>query len=124
MSYTILKLTDSLFYSKETDLVLKVSDGIYISLLYDVTKQISGVFIQESIYANIDSFKIEDIVIVEKIEALVNLSRNETILANESLSFHAYKNNDDHVTILENVFIVLISGSNIINGSSVNGAII
>ena len=119
-----VKITDDILFSRELGVVLKVTDQIWVATPYSPEYQGDSLKIHDSLIFFIDSKKSEFLKITDHVSFLIEKPVLEPALISEQLSFFVFTQKSEGVTISENVSIVIISGSGIINGSTINGAII
>lgn len=118
------KVSDKILYSREIGTVLKVSEKIYVATPYSPEQQGDILKISETLAKLVESKKDETIEIYESL-SFENLSfLSENIEIQESLAVSALTKKQDALTISESVILLITSENGIINGSTINGAII
>ena len=80
--------------------------------------------ISETTQKNVFSQKTEAIFVSDSVIINLGKAQNEAVSISENLSTMIFSEKSDSIGISELVIITIESGSNIVNGSQINGAII
>lgn len=105
------------------------ADNVSINelLKIDVEKNaLDGVLVSDEISALINKSNTDQISVQEAIAKAMAVSKSDIILVSESLSFSKEHFTEylEGVTIAEEVIVLIVSESGLINGSTINGAMI
>lgn len=101
--------------------------SIYESLSLTSTRPLSdSVKIIEGLVLSGTISKQDCLSILEALSVFISSQKNDSVLVTESLNFSTmfFTEKSDNIAISENLVITIESGSNIVNGSQINGAII
>lgn len=118
------KVSDKILYSKELGTVLKITENIYVATPYSPENQGDIVKISETISKLVESSMQEAVGIFEALSVETRKPLEDFLSIQESIKVSALTYKGDAVTITENVVLLITSENGIINGSTINGAII
>lgn len=118
----LIRISDKLFYNSKTGFLLKLRNGVFISLSSFGRDQYEVIYVHESLKFEIETFKDESLLSIDSLAFSVSKADSDSVAAIDELVFNAFKVSSDSVTINESLLFTLTGG--LINGSSINGTVI
>ena len=119
---SLIRISDKLFYNQKTGFLLKVRNGVFISISSFGRDQYEVVYVHESLSFEIGAFKTDSLIATDLLAFNVSKADSDSVAALDEIAFNAFKVSQDNVTIVESLVFTLTGG--LINGSSINGTVI